>query len=188
MTVQLDYTPISSMDSLVIEEELVHRLSNQAQQSLTPWIGYRFNDWIVLSSIQYDIWEYRSWSETDQALQNLGQIEMQLQLHRIFEREELLLTAGAGLIRNVAISNRNATIFTEEEQLDYDEQSAALKDEIETLGSSALFSIQYPLPNQLFLGLGYDAYALFQQKDRNGLLEISMNFYSEPKIFLRAEF
>ena len=79
-------------------------------------------------------------------------------------------------------------IYTEEEQKDYDEQAGLITDQIESLGLSTHLSVQYPLQSSLFQGLGYDAYTLFQQRDYNGLLELHMRFYSEPKLFLRAEF
>ena len=188
ITVQFDVTPFSATDEVVLEEQLVHRLSNQAQTTFTPWLGYRTQQWIFLSSVQYNVWEYRSWTQEDNALQNLGQINLAQQAHRIFEKNELLMTTGLGIERNMALSNRRSTLFTEEEQEDYDEQADLIRDQIESLGFSTHFSVQYPLPKKLFLGLGYDAYALFQFRDYNGLLELDMNFYSEPKFFLRAEF
>lgn len=187
-TVQLDFTPFSATDASILEEDLVHRLAPQAHRSFTPWVGYRHNQWLFLSSLQYNIWEYRSWSETENDLQNLGQLELQQQFHRIFEKDELLLTTGIGFERNFAISNRRSTLFTEEEQKDYDEQAELIRNQIESLGFSLHFSIQYPLPKSLFLGLGYDAYSLFQMQDHNGLLQLNTSYYSRPKLFLRVDF
>ena len=188
LTAQLDFTPLSSTDEVVLAEGVVNRLSSQAQRTFTPWLGFQSENWLFLSSLQYNIWEYRSWTQEDQDLENLGQIEIQQQCHRLWMKDDFLATVGLGVERNLAVSNRSSTLFTEEEQKDYDEQADVLKDQIENLGFSAHFSVQYPLRTSIFLGLGYDSYALFQQRDHNGLLELNMSIYSQPKLFLRTLF
>ena len=188
LTAQLDFTPVSTTNDTLLAEDVVNRTSSQVQSILTPWIGFQSENWIFLSSIQYNIWEYRSWSQEDQELENLGQIQLQQQIHRQWVKDDFLGTIGLGIERSIALSNRASSLFTEEEQEDYDEQADVIKDQIESLGFSAHFSVQYPLQKSFFLGLGYDSYALFQQRDHNGLLELNMRIYSQPKLFFRTIF
>jgi hypothetical protein len=188
LTAQLDFTPLPATDDTLLTGDVVNETSIQAHSTFTPWIGFQSENWLILSSIQYNIWEYRSWSQEDQELENLGQIQLQQQIHRLWLKDDFLGTIGLGIERSLAVSNRASSLFTEEEQEDYDEQTDVLKDQIENLGFSAHCSVQYPLQKSIFLGLGYDSYALFQQRDHNGLLELNMRIYSQPKLFFRTLF
>ena len=109
---------MSSTDEVVLAEGVVNRLSSQAQRTFTPWLGFQSENWLFLSSLQYNIWEYRSWTQEDQDLENLGQIEVQQQCHRLWMKDDFLATVGLGVERNLAVSNRSSTLFTEEEQKD----------------------------------------------------------------------
>ena len=70
---QIDITPFSA------RSKNTRRRSNTSivfRLKQATWLGYRTNKWYFLSSVEYDVWEYRSWSQEDYGLEKFSQIKL----------------------------------------------------------------------------------------------------------------
>ena len=164
----------------------MHPLSISSQAvtgGLQPWIGWSNKKWSTLNSFNYIATEVRVYSAEDIDLYNIGAFQLANQTHRHWWKDSFSIYTGLGFAVNIPLANRASTIFTEEEQEEYDQQNIELAAQIKSTSVIIPFGIQYWINDSLYVGIRQDFYNSFSiWRSETVGSQLTTTYFSENQI------